>query len=107
MAPTPAVVARAIQDHFALRGYAWSELMLVSRLSSAGLSMEEWEEFLRICAESGTPKSAELHAFRYTIRFIDRYGDDGYGDRPEDMSRIIYWFQHVTPIHSRSRSRSR
>jgi hypothetical protein len=69
--------------------------------------MEEWEEFLRIVAESGTPESAELHAFRYTIRFIDHYGNDGYGDRPADMSRIIYWFQHVKPDRSRGRGRSR
>jgi hypothetical protein len=37
---------------------------------------------------------------------IDRYGDDGYGDKPADMSRIIYWFQHVPPP-ARSRSPAR
>ena len=26
---------------------------------------------------------------------IKRYGDDGYGDKPESMNRITYWAQHL------------
>ena len=26
---------------------------------------------------------------------IERYGDDGYGDKPESMNRITYWAQHL------------
>ena len=26
---------------------------------------------------------------------IERYGDDGYGDKPESMNRITYWSQHL------------
>ena len=25
---------------------------------------------------------------------IDRYGDDGYGDKPETMTPVEYWIQH-------------
>ena len=28
------------------------------------------------------------------------HGDDGYGDRPVDMPRIVYWFQHVDKVPS-------
>lgn len=32
----------------------------------------------------------------YSItRLIYRHGDDGYGDKPADMDRITYWFQHL------------
>ena len=27
--------------------------------------------------------------------FIERYGDDGYGDEPKDMSRVEYWIAHL------------
>ena len=26
---------------------------------------------------------------------MERYGDDGYGDKPEGMSRVQYWAQHL------------
>jgi hypothetical protein len=29
------------------------------------------------------------------IRFIERYGDDGYGDKPVDMNRVEYWLAHI------------
>ena len=29
------------------------------------------------------------------MALLSYHGDDGYGDRPADMSRIVYWFQHV------------
>jgi hypothetical protein len=72
-------------------------------MSDVALTADEWEEFLRVCAEAGIPKRAELDTFRAVVRMIDRYGDDGYGDKPADMSRIVYWFQHVPPP-ARSRS---
>jgi hypothetical protein len=95
-------VASAIQRHFGLHRRALADLMR-SGLFDAGLAMEEWEEFLRICSKAGTPKRAELDVFRSVLRMLDRYGDDGYGDKPADMSRIVYWFQHVPPP-ARSRS---
>jgi hypothetical protein len=98
-------VASAVQRHFGLRGPAWCEL--ARGLSDVGLSVEEWGEFLRICGEAGTPQRAQLDTFRSVLRCIDRYGDDGYGDKPADMSRIIYWFQHVPPARSRSPKRAR
>jgi hypothetical protein len=37
--------------------------------------------------------------FRKTIwavtEFIERYGDDGYGDKPSDMNRVEYWLSHI------------
>ena len=83
----------------------WSELMLNCGLSRVGLTVEEWQFFRCACSESGVVASAELATFRDMIRLMDRYGDDGHGDKPVDMSRVVYWFQHVAPV-TRSRSRS-
>jgi hypothetical protein len=96
-------VAAAVQRHFGLRGPAWFDL--ARGVTDVALTAEEWAEFLRICGEAGTPPRAELDTFRSVLRCIDRYGDDGYGDKPQDMSRIVYWFQHVPPaVQARSRS---
>ena len=43
-------------------------------------------------------KSDEFRTFRIMVNFMSRHGDDGYGDRPADMTRIIYWFQHVDNV---------
>ena len=110
MSPTPSAVAKEIQKHFALQAkrVAWSDLMLSCGLSRVGLSEEEWLEFLRVCSESGTGDG--LSTFRNMIKLMDRYGDDGYGDKPRDMSRVVHWFQHVAPVTravpGRDRSRS-
>jgi hypothetical protein len=95
-------VASAVQRHFGLRGPSWFDLARC--LSDVALTVDEWAEFLRICGEAGTPQRAQLDTLRSVLRCIDRYGDDGYGDKPADMSRIIYWFQHVPPAVHRSRS---
>ena len=101
--------AEAIQEHFGLgsksKRAAWSDLMLNCGLSRVGLTVEEWQFFRRACSESGVVASAELATFRDMIRLMDRHGDDGHGDKPVDMSRVVYWFQHVAPV-TRSRSRS-
>jgi hypothetical protein len=94
-------VAAAIQRHFGLHRRALVNLMR-GGLFDMGLTMEEWEEFLRICGEAGTPQRAQLTVFESVLRLLDRYGDDGYGDKPADMSRVVYWFQHVPPARSRS-----
>ena len=99
----------AILGHFDLQGRskraARSELMLNSGLSRVALTMEEWEEFRRICHDAGVSASDELATFRRMVQLLDRHGDDGYGDKPTDMSRVVYWFQHVAPV-TRDRSRS-
>jgi hypothetical protein len=94
-------MASAVQRHFGLRRAAWFEL--ARYLTDVALTADEWAEFLRISEEAGTPQRAQLDVFRSVLRMIDRYGDDGYGDKPEDMSRVVYWFQHVPPP-ARSRS---
>jgi hypothetical protein len=95
-----------VLSRFALRGPARFDL--ARSVTDVALTVEEWAEFLRICGEAGTPPRAELDTFKSVLRMIDRYGDDGYGDKPADMSRIIYWFQHVPPpARSRSPRRAR
>ena len=83
--------------------------MLFCGLSRVGLSEEEWCEFLRVCSESGVTGDG-FATFRNMIKLMDRHGDDGYGDKPRDMSRVVYWFQHVAPVTrvapGRDRSRS-
>jgi hypothetical protein len=97
-------VGAAIQRHFGLHRRALLNLMR-GGLFDVGLTMEEWEEFLRISGEAGTPQRAQLTVFESTMRLLDRHGDDGYGDKPAEMSRIVYWFQHVPPAaDARSRS---
>jgi len=27
---------------------------------------------------------------------ISRFGEDGFGNKPADMNRVIYWLQHIT-----------
>jgi hypothetical protein len=98
-------VGAAIQRHFGLHRRALVTLMR-GGLFDVGLTLEEWEEFLRICGEAGVPKSAELKMFESTMHLLDRHGDDGYGDKPAEMSRIVYWFQHVPPPAADARSRS-
>jgi hypothetical protein len=93
-------VVAAVLRHFALRGPARFDL--ARSVTDVALTADEWAEFLRICGEAGTPERAELDTFRSVLRCIDRYGDDGYGDKPQDMSRVVYWFQHVPPARSRS-----
>jgi hypothetical protein len=96
-------VVAAVLRHFALRGP--SRFDLARSVTDVALTEGEWGEFLRICEEAGTPQRAQLEVFRSVLRCIDRYGDDGYGDKPADMSRIVYWFQHVPPaVQARSRS---
>jgi hypothetical protein len=92
--------AASIRGHFGLRGGAWSELARL--VVDVALRAEEWDEFLRICGEAGVPQRAQLETFRAVLRLIDRYGDDGQGDKPADVSRVVYWFQHVPPARSRS-----
>ena len=102
-------VYSTVLTYFDLHGrnkrMARSELMLHYGLSRIGLTMEEWEEFRRICRDAGVSASDELDTFRRMVQLLDRHGDDGYGDRPADMPRITYWFQHVAPV-TRDRNRS-
>ena len=30
------------------------------------------------------------------IYLIERYGDDGYNDKPQDMNRVVYWISHLS-----------
>ncbi len=69
------------------------------------LSLAEWEEFLRLCGEAGVPRDAEERHFRFLVGLMATYGNDGYKDCPADMTRVVYWFQHLD-LDQRARSRS-
>ena len=96
-------VAQAVIDRWGVRDRRgrtnrwWSEFFHESGWSriEKKLTVAEWEEFVRVCGEAGVAKSDELRTFRAVLGLMSRYGDDGYDDRPVDMSRIVYWFQHV------------
>jgi len=42
-------------------------------------------------------KRYHQNLFRDVIRMIERYGDDGMGDKPEGMCRVEYWLAHLNP----------
>ena len=75
----------------------WGELFFQSgwRDLENKLTMPEWEEYLRTCSVMGLEKADEIRIFRKMLSLINRHGDDGHGDRPAEMSRIVYWFQHA------------
>jgi hypothetical protein len=99
--PAMAEVAAAIKNRFQVPRGEVADLM--RSVAAVQLTAAEFSDFLRICDEAGTPPRAQLDTLRAVLRCIDRYGDDGYGDKPADMSRVVYWFQHVPPP-ARSRS---
>ena len=101
-------VAQAIMDRWGVRDRRgkinrwWSEFFFESgwgRMENM-LNVEEREKFLRLCGETGVAKSDEFCTFRIMVNLMSRHGDDGYGDRPADMPRIVYWFQHVDKVPS-------
>ena len=56
----------------------------------------EREELAAFFAHVGlTDREAQLDAHHGIIYSIRNYGDDGYGDKPEGMSRVQYWAQHL------------
>ena len=105
-AETKAVMDAVVQRLGGRRGNAWWGDMVREwmRLQPA-LSLAEWDEFLRLCGETGVPSDAEKQHFRALVDMMARYGNDGYNDRPAEMTRVVYWFQHLD-LDTRARSRS-
>ncbi len=103
---TTAVMAAVVQRLGGKRGNAWWGDMVREwmRLEPA-LSLAEWDEFLRLCGEAGVPRHAEEQDFRALVDMMARYGNDGYNDRPAEMTRVVYCFQHLH-LDTRARSRS-
>ena len=103
---TKAVMDAVVQRLGGRRGNAWWGDMVREwmRLQPA-LSLAEWEEFLRLCGETGVPRDAEKQNFRALVDMMARYGNDGYNDRPAEMTRVVCWFQHLD-LDTRARSRS-
>ena len=101
-----AVMAAVVDRLGGRRGTRWWGEMVRDwmRLEPA-LSLSEWQEFLRVCGDAGVPRAAEERHFRSLVVLLCRYGSDGYGDRPADMTRVVYWFQHLD-LDERARSRS-
>ena len=40
-------------------------------------------------------RAAREEGVRNVRQLIERYGDDGMGDKPPEISRVVYWFQHL------------
>ena len=101
-----AVMAAVVDRLGGRRGAAWWGDMIRdwTRVEPA-LSLAEWEDFVRLCGEAGVPRELEKQHFRSLVRLMSEYGNDGYGDRPADMTRVVYWFQHLN-LDARVRSRS-
>ena len=96
-----AVIARwGVPDRRGKTNRWWIDFFFESglqRINARGtaLTVEEFEEFLGVCKDAGVAKEAELRTFKAVLGMIERHGDDGHGDKPAEMSRIVYWFQHV------------
>ena len=41
------------------------------------------------------PKTVEREVIHWLLNRCKRYGDDGMGDKPADMSTTTYWLQHL------------
>ena len=103
---TKAVMAAVVQRLGGRRGNAWwGEMVREWMRLDPALSLAEWEEFLRLCGEAGVPREAEERHFRCLVDMMATYGNDGYKNRPADMTRVVYWFQHLD-LDERARSRS-
>ena len=55
--------------------------------------VDEWRSFLQVAGI--IHKNIQRDMFFSLKDLIDRYGDDGMGDKPADVSRITYWAQHL------------
>ena len=103
---TKAVMAAVVERLGGRRGNAWwGEMVREWMRLEPALSQAEWEDFLRLCNEAGVPRHAEERHFRFLVGLKATYGNDGYGDRPANMTRVVYWFQHLD-LDERARSRS-
>ena len=47
----------------------------------------------------GSPKHRKMGSLvsRRLIDLINRYGDTGFGDKPQGMCRVEYWLAHIEP----------
>ena len=103
---TKAVMVAVVNRLGGRRGNAWwGEMVREWMRLDPPLSLAEWEDFLRLCGETGVPRDAEERHFRLLVGLMATYGNDGYGNRPADMTRVVYWFQHLD-LDQRARSRS-
>ena len=106
MAETKAVMDAVVKRLGGRRGNAWwGEMVREWTRLEPPLSLAEWEEFVRLCGEAGVCRDAEERHFRSMVGMMSAYGNDGFGDKPKDMLRCVYWFQHLN-LDTRARSRS-
>jgi hypothetical protein len=40
-------------------------------------------------------KKVRHDIFIQVLNLIERYGEDGMGDKPKDMNRVVYWLSHL------------
>ena len=108
MAETKAVMDAVVKRMGGRRGIHWwgDNAREFMRLQPA-LSLAEWEEFVRLCQETGVPREAEKQHLRALVNNMATYGNDGMGDKPPEMTRVVYWFQHLHDLDLDTRARSR
>jgi len=77
------------------------ETPLVATVPAANQMDDSWTEAeskdINVLLDTlGLKHKSVRRDFIFAIRRqIERYGDDGYGDKPSDMSRVMYWGQHL------------
>ena len=87
--------ARAIKDYFKFTRGGWATFWMCDGGKNVSLTMEEFTEFQRVCRDSGLGASEERPTFEKMVKLMYRYGDSGFGQKPTDMSRVVYWYQHA------------
>jgi hypothetical protein len=105
-------------DHLLESGEGeWDEFRCATPEETAGKSVADLKEMLVRRGLTVRGRKAELverlhtaapervwiryrwvqNAIRLVAKHIDRYGDDGFGEKPEGMCRAEYWLAHLEP----------
>ena len=56
------------------------------------------KDYATIMTDSKSARKIKRYTWETSIKIIDlinRYGEDGYGDKPKDMNRVQYWLAHL------------
>lgn len=74
------------------------EMLAVRALPKTGKKAVLLDRLQTVTPDYENVRRAYQREVRYTLAYlIDRYCDDGMGDKPQDMCRIEYWLAHIEP----------
>lgn len=96
---------------------SWEELQCATTEATTGKSVSQLKDMLVRRGLKTTGNKAELirrvtqdkpvwrgvwlrcvrNATLFVARHIDRFGDDGMGEKSEEMCRVEYWLAHLNP----------